>query len=763
MARLSSPESVLKKLDNVYDKVDELYETVDLIHKIRDKFNNSYKELEQDESRLKKTIAEFNELETVYEDTLKRLENIGKHAQKDVENIVFDFNLKKAKINEALLSVRAGKEETEAELNRLSEFINNSEHNFHDLEDGLETFKKSINTELAQNIEELFRQQNSFKETANHEISLKLSEKARLVQIAAKREIQNIISELYIQKVRIDEALEPLCAERKNMEGIHNALDQGLSRINENIASETKYLTTEIETFRNDSQEKITSSLEHGKNLIEQKLEHLSVFADASEKEINDLIYELKVFQEHTDKNLNLKIEEISGRQTAFQESATKEIASSMKTFRNDSQEKITSSLEHGKNLIEQKLDHLSVFADDSEKKINNLIHKLRLFQERTDKDLNLKVEEMSGRQTAFQESATNEIGSSMETFRNDSQEKITSSLEHGKNLIEQKLEHLSAFADASEKEINNLANNLGTFQKRINKNFKQKIEEISGRQAAFQESANSEMDSRFSEKTGQLQADIEKELENIVSEFERQKAGISEALKTVRYENKEIEDMRQVLEYEMTQAKQNITSNASQYSEQLRKVFASFQKKLGQTSDETKNFIDEKVNHFSAFTENSKKEINNLTVSLETLKKQVDDTVNYKLEVLLKQQEINNQALTNKILARISDEAEKIRKTAQEKITAKMDEFLREKGDVMNGLNQRITGFEEQVSVVQHEHKNAWEGQKQTDIKLTNFIKKLARQQNEYQKTFPGFEKRMQKIEQMLEKIIKEQAAIKN
>ncbi|OQW99556.1 MAG: hypothetical protein BWK80_62830 [Desulfobacteraceae bacterium IS3] len=56
MAQMSSPESALKRVEELHKKIEELYETVNLIKQIRAKFDKSYQEA-------KDKIREIDKLE----------------------------------------------------------------------------------------------------------------------------------------------------------------------------------------------------------------------------------------------------------------------------------------------------------------------------------------------------------------------------------------------------------------------------------------------------------------------------------------------------------------------------------------------------------------------------------------------------------------------------------------------------------------------------------------------------------------------------
>jgi chromosome segregation ATPase len=248
VARLSSAESVLKKLSEVDQKLIDLYETVDLIKSLNDDLKKSYEKSKEYEVQLEKKLEEIDKLEKAHVEGIKELEDIAESSEEELIKIRTEFDEEKANIDEVLQPLISekidlekmrselkgamshvnqhinekvsyfsthlktvisdskntieqfcddGKNRIDEELKQLPMFKDTLIKEIKDLKDhiknDLDAFKNEIDSDLKVKTDDLLKQQGICQQTSNQKIDLKISEEKENLRISTENKIDEFL------------------------------------------------------------------------------------------------------------------------------------------------------------------------------------------------------------------------------------------------------------------------------------------------------------------------------------------------------------------------------------------------------------------------------------------------------------------------------------------------------------------------------------------------------------------------------------------
>lgn len=613
MTRLSSPESALQKIDGMYKKLDELYETVDLIKSLNEKFNTSHEEIRQDEERIKTQIEKFGALESEYEKTIARLDDIGNRSESEIEHIVAEF----------------GRE-----------------------------------------------------------------------------------------RERIDNTVERMLAEGRDVEKIRRDLDEQSGKIRDDIASKTAYFSNLSETAISNCGTLITQAVTEGKDSIEQTA--------------SDMKTDIGEFKAGIDESITYRIEKAGEELGAFKEDTHHEV---MSAFAGEAENFKTESEARMREMLAEFEGIKNGFQEE----------RALLEDERRDiREKRLELEREMERINAEFDSRTGDFSERLEALFADVEKKMARAVEDGTNIIKEQVNNLSAFVDGSEKEIQEFKGDLNVFKDRLNADLNKELENLYQQHTAFQENSAKELSAKFTDETEQLKAAAKQELENIHTEFNREKVKANETLQFLRAEKKDIEGMRQVLDDEMGQFNRKISGKTAYFTDQLKKLIINSQQKITKSSEEAGLRLDEKLAGFSASIEKSKKAIGQFQNDLVKYKDRMDNALTVKTGELEVRQDGFEKKLAKELNENIAEESKKNREAAETSLTKKMNDYMGRQKVTVDNLIQQIDSFERRVSIVKTESDDATRDRQQKDAKIAAWIEKFAKKQKEYRKVFAEIEKRL-------------------
>lgn len=756
MTRLSSPESVLKKLKEVYQHIDELHGAVAVFHKINDKVNSSYESIQQYESQLETQIDRSKEVERLYADTVSNLEAIKTESENNIKHIVSEFHREKEKIEESLELLNSQFPIFESQFNELVSFKKEAGEEFSALKNNLERFKEKLSDNFSQSIEVVVRQQTILQQTLIQDISSKLSgelEEFRQGQAADEKKTADMISSFQAEKLRIDEALQAIGSDRKEIQSLSWRLNDEIARTGETIVSQTQSLTGQAEAARAELRERVNQFLEESRHTIKESLNQLSSFKADSEEAMSRLKEGLESFQDQLRQEMTRQIEELFEHQSQLGESLIQEIDSlfsekseALKRLQTEGEERIAQVLsELGGER--QRVDHaLEIFDSEKEK-----LEELRQSSEKHQSQLN---EHMISQKKE------------LESLITDSRQKLTEALEQNKHLTEDELNRLSRFTEESEAALLKLKAETENFKEETNERFARQFEGLSEQQAALKEFITQEFSSKFSETSDSLkefQADGEKQMARMISELEREKSAVSERLEALLAEKNEILEIQESIssktaemEAHIRDSQQEIIQKTEERGERIEKELkerqaeeaarisqmissqveaarSEAQEQLAAALNDSRQMIEEELRHLDPLKE--------MMAEFPTLKKELEifqTQLAEKISQASGQQADLQEGAVKEIVSKLSEEIKKAQKASEDKADKRIEE-------VAAGFEQRFSDIETRQKEMQHQTK-------QINSKFVSYIEKLARRQNEQQQTVvPSLEKRIRQIEAAL------------
>ncbi|WP_124330887.1 hypothetical protein [Desulfonema ishimotonii] len=366
MARLSSPESALRKIEKLYQKIDELYQSVDLIQQLGEKFSRSCRESDQHRETLKSRITRFAALETACDEKLRRLDAVLTRSDREIARMLSAFAGESARVNEALgtfdaerlrladhramteTAVReavrevrermawwAGESDTVFEairhraaqamdedrrtireaLDRLTLISDESREEMGYLEENLEAFKARLQQRLALRTDALFEQQNAYQEAANYDILSRFSDESEKLNARAEAEIGLIRDDLAREKEAVGAALSFLEDEKA-----------AVARRHDHIDAETARISQELDNLIREARERVDQSIAEGHGVIAQEVGHMTSFTAEAEKEIRGLKGDIKTFKDRVSEGLEREKETLFKQQNDFQEAASRKL-----------------------------------------------------------------------------------------------------------------------------------------------------------------------------------------------------------------------------------------------------------------------------------------------------------------------------------------------------------------------------------------------------------------------------------------------------
>ena len=595
MTHLSSPESVLKKLDAVYEQIDDLHEALDIFQGLNEQVHSSCERIQAHEARLTEQLDKSRTLETLYANAIRELELITGNSEKKLDRLLSELNQEQVRISETLESVDQGKQDTEmlrqtleSDITRIRENIAAETEQFatrlnalkdesrtkvsQAIEDGkktiedrlsslsvfreeaqeelitsqkaLEAFRDQITNNFDNKIEVLFKQQLILQQTVNEEISGKFSGESRKLKAFKDRMDENLnhkLEELSVQQVRFQKSVS---------EGMFSKIAEEIKKINqlqefvnaesEKIAFEfeheqikirrslesvarqktdiedlrqtlTQHFTSQLETIKTDARKNLAQTVEESKYIVEEELDRLTAFKTQSEQEIQNLKKEAETFKTQMKADLASETEGLSSQQSLFRESVTSEIS--------DKFAEEGKAFSQFQNLADQKIE--TVLSDFEQEKalINETLASLRT-ENKEVRELGQTLETEIARINDHIADKTKSLTAQMETLREDSQEKLGQGLEENRQAIQQESDGLSALMKDAREEIQTLKSEWDALKDQTAESLRQQSGEIESGQASLREAMTQEVASRVSEHAEAAQNASEKLVKERMNEF---------------------------------------------------------------------------------------------------------------------------------------------------------------------------------------------------------------------------------------------------
>ncbi len=545
MSRLSNPESVLNKINDLYQKIEELYDTVDLIRQLREKFDVTCRSADEYESRIGEKLERFTALGDEHADVIARLATIGSRAEDELGRMATEFGHEKAGIHAVLdtfaeerealrarhrtidqeigetvqemtarlayltgqmdgaveaMHQRAAQvldEERETlhrELDRVRQFSTGAREEIDQLTENLEQFREQLQTAVEDRVTELLEQQKHFESATSQDLLNRFSEEKETLQRRTAAEIETVRTRFAEELNRVEEALSFLAEEKEAVDRRHSHIDSEMAR----MAGET-------EAMMMAARERVEHTITDANAVIEQEINHVASFITESEAEIQGLKTDLKAFRDRISTSLTSQGETLTRQQNDFQETISREIDT-----------RLSEEARNFRTRIDQEVHALA-----AEKKEIAEMHQA------LDETLDQVNRKIAGKSTYFTKQ--------LNTLIVNTRQEITRLGETATRSVEERLEQLSTFSEDARTEMRGLKTSIQSFAGQVREKLDRETKALHGQQSEFQKSLNRKLVDMLSEEARKMEtATRERVISAVTERFEKQNRMLDRMKKTV-------------------------------------------------------------------------------------------------------------------------------------------------------------------------------------------------------------------------------------
>ncbi|MGE0085989.1 MAG: hypothetical protein AB7S75_16395 [Desulfococcaceae bacterium] len=548
MARLSDPESLMRKLNHLGEQIDAFYETADLAKQIKDRLLASRETAHHYEKQFEIRSAEMENLKSGYEKNLLNLQEIIRSSEDKLSHMLIALGYEKSEISGIVNELAAERNalrdqcrETESLLPALEKEITGRmawlwkeqesvlEENRYLILRGLDenrliAKKESemltlFSLQMQEETEYLSEQAVQWQEKAEKRLHKELHafdalkvlyEKAlgEITDTGRKYEAERagLLDAFRREKQSLQAVAEKLICERRIFREELLILEKEKAGILKEITGQMAWLSEQSAGFFRDAQYRLAQHLDENRNLLLPERESLSQFAQEVQEEIFLQQAELESYKKRTKIRISRRIRDFDQVQSEY--------------------EKLFQRLGEFGAYCETEL--LRMLTDWGFEK-----QELR----KTAQQLAGKYEEAVQRQQQIQrgnqqilQSVTGQI-SYLEQSVQESLAHIrlqaAQSLDENRIHIQNAWEELSNFSNEIREEIYHLENGLEKFTNCRAFELFRMAHALKMQTAHFRESAFEKIRQQIALETAQLQERSAQEFQNLHSAFEQEKAGL--------------------------------------------------------------------------------------------------------------------------------------------------------------------------------------------------------------------------------------------
>lgn len=443
MSRLSSPDSVLKKIADIHARIDELDETVTAVREFRRLFEEVWRDAKERETSLREKAGRFADLEADCAEAIRRLRALGSQAEAELGRWGTQFGWERDRVSDVLAAFAAERsrmdmdrqelerrftestrelrgltgytdervgaalerhrldvaqvvDETlrrlDKKLDSLSLAAEMDREEFLAMEDRLEDFKTRLELRLKHSLSHLLEKQRLFSESAIHELHARFDGEAEEARKRTSVVIESMEGRFETGSRRLDESLAFLEDERA----------AAAARSERNLA--------ELARMRRD----VDDLVDAARTQITQEVGRVTTFVSDAEKEVRDLRAVVKQFKDRTREHLEREFAALTRRQTDFQEKTGADIAARLteevNSLREASEREIRTVRGERRNIddmhrvLEEALSQVQQTVNDKAAffttQLDNLVTGTRKEIQQTSETLVTRVEAELSRQT---------------------------------------------------------------------------------------------------------------------------------------------------------------------------------------------------------------------------------------------------------------------------------------------------------------------------------------------------------------------------
>lgn len=709
MAHLSNMENAIKRIDGVSGKIDEIFEISDLLFQLHAKFNTSYLEIKDFETRLKDKLEEFDGVQSACEDVRRRLEsfyersetqiqafetgfqkeiaavedalkplNLEKKAieqlQSDLESGLnevrsrfsavsekYDYHLQKALQNvesQVDVLIRESRHSIQENLNHLSEFISDADQKLIDGQSQLKSFQSSVNTDLEKNIQYITNQQREFERRIYQDFEDRFSEEIRIFKVATGTSYNQLRMSVDRQRADLQKMMDQIQVEKVDIADIRKGIGIRIDQFDEQVREQVQQFHFHSDTLMAQTRKQMAEAVSEEKNRLEKELARLSSFMDEAGGELATARSELDRLQSRMIQTVQERLRDADAHQNEFELQSHKKIQDALKEESQNSRE-----------VLYREIDTLTGSLDAYKNELYELVKKM-------DTDLDRQKTEFENRFSVYKDETRSRLFSVISEW------------------------------------------------------FEQKSVEIQDGQASIQQAVQEKLLKKITRESDR----ISETTEHLISDrFSRQAGDIQKRLE------QETRKFHESLQTELASVEKGLEKQKTMLNGYVDDLIVDAHLKMKEAIEECREIIGEEWVHISLYVDKSDEKIASIQSGYETLKSDIDRLIgqqkreiNETLKTLDHQTQTRVQEMLsektrawedhrNQELARINDHFEKENHRIQDALgqlhalKSDIDKLRRASEEVLTHHRQEIEDIKGSVSENLEQHRQKAEGLNQS------------------------------------------------
>ena len=361
MARLSDPESLVRKLTDLGDHIDEFYQTAELAKQIKDRLIQFHDTALRHEKRFETRTAEMENLKTGYEKNLLILQELISRSQEELGRILTDLGYEKNSVVQFIKKLSANSEALQNQYKEAENFLSSTikETGIHmawmsaeqsaslrenrylilrDLDENRVNAKKESDSlllfseQMQEELSYLAEQTEQWRDNAENRLHKELNSFEYLKDLYKKavQEIANtgrkyeteragLVDAFRTEKQAVQAEVEKLICERRIFREDLLILEREKASILKEITAQSAWISEQSAAFLRDMQYRIAQHLDENRNLLFADRDTLALFAQETGEEILLHKAEQEFFEKQTKTRIAKRIREFDNIRSEYE------------------------------------------------------------------------------------------------------------------------------------------------------------------------------------------------------------------------------------------------------------------------------------------------------------------------------------------------------------------------------------------------------------------------------------------------------------
>jgi hypothetical protein len=709
MNRLSNPEIILKKIEDISGQIDGLCKTVDLARRVKENIEVIYENAVRYETHFKQKSSAIDALEASCGNSARQLEELTRTSETRLSRLAEALETEKLNFLKAVKSLN---EQSESRFSRMLKAFELEKTTALESFDDLRGQSEKRFSRLIEEVESEKIKTRDATETAQVRVSQMVEEGRHAVEEMALAETRfetrltrvrdletthrNLVQDLKEigQRLEIDRSimLSDIDISRFNLQELSQVFSNQQAEVQEQyqdlvrqVSCQTSEITGRMACFMEDAETRFRQrhfqtlqDLHDEREVIRNETERLALFSTQLTEEIEFFQEGLENFKWEIQKTAHRKIRDLDRENKQFRDIATAEMRGQLDSQINTLKTDAAQELKTG-------LDLLKIMADLSGREFSNILTEFEAEKEkgrRAFSALEIRTAEIQKTHDAFASQISqsmaaasaqmsyldDHISQSLKEIRIDANQTLD---ENTKKLKEQ-MDRLTLFSTQTHEEIEYLGDSLEIFRQQTWNAVRQKLSNISEQQRIFRKSVEEDIGNRFASEIRKMTGNINDHTRSSQMVLEQETARL----------NSDVQTRMESVQTRMDQAIQEIIEARAHQDEKIVEHTRSSQMVLEQETtrlnsdvqarmESVKRQMDQAIQEITDHTRSSRMVLEQETARLnsdvqtrmESVKRQMDQAI----------QEITDQTRSSRMV--LEQETARLNSDVQ----ARMDQTIQE------------------------------------------------------------------------------------